>query len=224
MLFKTLGTAAVALIGCSSASALSITYYTQFTGGAAGQPLGGIGGGLGVGFPFSGTVLGPITISDINFGDPNLNQPGDGPGPFFATGAAIWQPFGNAVEDNGYPNTFAADVVGSISTPSSGQYLLSLTSDDGAELFINGALAIDDSGSHGSYTMTDLFSMTAGTQYDIEIQYFNSSGGPAYLNLALPTGVTYGDSDSGVPDGGSTAMLLSAALSAITLLRKKFIA
>src|ERR1022692_2450402 len=96
MLIRTLGIAAVALIGCMSASALTITYYSQITGGSAGQPLGGIGGGLGVGYPFSGTVLGPTTISAIHFGDSILPQPGTGGSGPYATGSAIWEPFDGA--------------------------------------------------------------------------------------------------------------------------------
>jgi hypothetical protein len=63
VLIRTFYIAAVALIGCASASALTITYYPTFTG----YPANGPGAVLGVGWPYSGTPSGPFTITAVHF-------------------------------------------------------------------------------------------------------------------------------------------------------------
>src|ERR1035441_6772054 len=83
ILTKTFGIAAVALIGCASANALSLTslnltYYDTYTGNPTIVTV--VTPGQGVGMPYSGTTL-TATSSDINFGNPT-------------TTPTTWQPFG----------------------------------------------------------------------------------------------------------------------------------
>ncbi|MFY9234142.1 MAG: alpha-L-fucosidase [Fimbriimonadaceae bacterium] len=67
---------------------------------------------------------------------------------------------------------------GFISVPESDAYLFSLTSDDGARLWIDGKLVVDNDGLHSSDTKTGVAPLAAG-YHSIEIAWFNKTGGAA---------------------------------------------
>lgn len=63
---------------------------------------------------------------------------------------------------------------GKLKAPSTGEYTLGIQADDGARLYINGELLIDDWKSHSfSYQPTQKkISLEAGKMYDIKLEYY----------------------------------------------------
>lgn len=63
---------------------------------------------------------------------------------------------------------------GQLLAPESGEYLLGLQADDGARLWLDGELLIDDWGPHG-YSMTPVqraVTLEAGRMYDLRVEYY----------------------------------------------------
>lgn len=63
---------------------------------------------------------------------------------------------------------------GKLQAPETGEYLIGLQSDDGARLWIDGRLVIDDWGPHG-YSMTPVqrsITLEEGRMYDIRVEYY----------------------------------------------------
>ena len=99
---------------------------------------------------------------------------------------------------------FGADLTGDLVAATTGVYRLSMVSDDGSELFIDGSLAIDDGGLHGpGLEFTDI-ALAAGL-HPFEIQYFQGSCCQAGLDLNLAPGLTYGVA----PEPGSNVLLFA---------------
>lgn len=90
-------------------------------------------------------------VEDINFTQTR--------GPFFAGGPS---------------DHFAARFVGQVDVPTTGDWNFSLESDQGAQLFINGELIINDADPHGYRSKTGSTSLTAGT-HEIEVRYWDST-------------------------------------------------
>ncbi|WP_420124884.1 OmpA family protein [Longimicrobium sp.] len=66
---------------------------------------------------------------------------------------------------------FAIDYQGRIMLPQAGTYAFRLTSDDGAKLFIDGELVIDNDGIHGPGAIDGEAELAAGL-HDVRVQYF----------------------------------------------------
>ena len=216
ILTKTFGIAAVALIGCASANALSLTslnltYYDTYTGNPPIVTV--VTPGQGVGMPYSGTTL-TATSSDINFGNPT-------------TTPTTWQPFGGINN-----NHFALIITGSfvVDAAHAGVNLpFALGSDDGSLLSIPDSTGtttvLDNGGSHSALTATagsapeGTIKLSAGV-HNFTLDYFEDYSGPAWLDLTLPAGVTYNTGQ--VPDGGSTVALLGCALGALGTFSRRF--
>ena len=77
--------------------------------------------------------------------------------------------------DGGPDNFFAAKYEGRLVVEEGGSYTLSLASDDGSQLFINGRPVIDNDGLHGTRTRTVTLDLDAGS-HDIEVRYFENGG------------------------------------------------
>jgi beta-glucosidase len=78
---------------------------------------------------------------------------------------------------DGVPATnFSASWTGKLSPPTTGSYTLSLTSDDGSRLIVDGKTVIDNWGDHGSQTKTATLDLTQGEAADIEIDYYQGTG------------------------------------------------
>jgi len=90
---------------------------------------------------------------------------------------------------------------GSIDVPANGQYTFSLSSDDGSKLLINNQLVVDHDGLHTLESEeSGKINLTAG-QHDIEVQFFEVSGGDALL--ASWQGPTFGKRPISAVDLGS---------------------
>ena len=78
----------------------------------------------------------------------------------------------------GVPGTnFSARWTGTLTPPSSGSYTLSLTSDDGSRLIVDGKTVIDNWGDHGAQTKTATLDLTKGTSVKVEVDYYQGGGG-----------------------------------------------
>lgn len=97
-------------------------------------------------------------------------------------------------------------------TFNAGPYTFTLSTDDGSRLYVDGHLVIDDWSTHAAYTITQSYTMTAGTHL-IEFDYFQAGGGAlATLSWNQPpscgaastnafTGCYFGDTSLGSNNG-----------------------
>jgi len=74
---------------------------------------------------------------------------------------------------------------GYVEVPEDSVYIFSLASDDGAKLWIDGRLVVDNDGLHGATTKTGSIALAKGA-HKIVLNYFNGTGGAA-LNLKWAT-------------------------------------
>ena len=91
-----------------------------------------------------------------------------------------WHPFGLG--------SFASDTKGILQSVG-GSQTFALTSDDGAQLFIDGSLAVDDGGAHGVNAVSNTITLSAGP-HAFELQFFECCGGESGLDLTIPGGDT----------------------------------
>jgi hypothetical protein len=200
MLIKTLGVAAVTLIGCASASALTVSIYSGLTGAPAAPLLGPPGS---VYTPYTGLV-GSFYSADINFAPNFLPSTYGVTTPVYTSGTYAGAPL------------FGAIITGNI-VSGGANYTFNLTSDDGSYLYVDGVLVVNNGGAHSATsTASGSIALTAGT-HSILVDYFEAYGLPSELRLALPQGVTYA-----TPDGGSTVALLGCALGAFGVFSRRF--
>lgn len=79
---------------------------------------------------------------------------------------------------------FAIRYDGSLMVPSDGRWMFSLTSDDGAILYIDGKKAIDNDGVHAVKTTTQGVQLTAG-RHMFAVEYFQEKKGTVALQLTM---------------------------------------
>ncbi len=65
---------------------------------------------------------------------------------------------------------------GSMHVPVTGEYSLGMTNDDGARVYLNGQLLIDDWNDHGTELHQVSVQLTAGTNYDVIVEYYENGG------------------------------------------------
>ena len=74
-------------------------------------------------------------------------------------------------------DNFSAEWTGRVKAPVSGTYTFTVTGDDGVRLFLNGAKVIDGWRDQGPTPYTYTATLSAGTLYDIELQFYERGGG-----------------------------------------------
>jgi PKD repeat protein len=86
---------------------------------------------------------------------------------------------------------FAFVYTGQITTATAGDYTFYTASDDGSRLFIDGALVVDNDGSHGANEKSGVATLTAGA-HQIRVEYFENGGGQSldvnYSGPGVPKG------------------------------------
>ena len=79
--------------------------------------------------------------------------------------------------------------LGKVLTTVAGDYVFSTKCDDGARLWVNGSLLVDDPTTHGATVKSGILTgLAANTQYDVLMEYFNNGAGGSAQLLWLPPG------------------------------------
>lgn len=98
--------------------------------------------------------------------------------------------------DSRFADTFASRHSGLLRVDTTGAYTFYLNSDDGARLWIDGELVINNDGLHGMRELSATRTLTAG-QHAIRLEYFENGGdagltlswaGPSFTKQLVPTG------------------------------------
>jgi hypothetical protein len=107
-------------------------------------------------------------------------------GSIYTTALNIWpQSF-----DEGFPNVtdrfewFAIEYTGRVWIEKQGHYRFSLLSDDGAKLYLNNQIVIDNDGEHGARAISGSAILTRGV-YEIKVEYFQGPRFTVALVLAV---------------------------------------
>jgi len=88
-------------------------------------------------------------------------------------------------------DNFSVRWTGKLIVPTSGSYTLRTSSDDGVRLWVNGALAIDNWTDHAPTANTSAaITLSAGTQADIRLEYYERGGGAVMRLHWLQPGTT----------------------------------
>ena len=77
-----------------------------------------------------------------------------------------------------YPEYAGFRLTGTITVSKTDVYRFALTSDDGAKLWIDGNLIVDNDGLHGATELQGVAALAAGA-HTIRVEYFNKTGGSA---------------------------------------------
>lgn len=77
----------------------------------------------------------------------------------------------------GLQDNFVVEALATLSVETTGTYEFRLTSDDGSRLQIDDQVVVDHDGLHGDTAMTGSFTLTAGTEHDLRLDYFEAGGG-----------------------------------------------
>lgn len=91
-----------------------------------------------------------------------------------------------AVGESGLNDRMAARCTGSITLPSAASYTFYLTASDGAKLYIDNTLRVDNDGLHGIQERSAGVSLTAGA-HDVRVDYYEETG-TAGLKLEIAGG------------------------------------
>ncbi len=76
----------------------------------------------------------------------------------------------------GFEDRFLAQVIGNVNITTAGSYAFRLTSDDGSELKIDGAMVIDHDGLHGATAKEGAVTLTTG-YHALNVNFFEAAGG-----------------------------------------------
>ena len=79
-------------------------------------------------------------------------------------------------QHGGNTDSFAVKLVTTLTVTTAGTYFFDITSDDGAQVYVNGALVTDNDGVHGPVAASGSTALGAG-EHLVEIVYFDQTGG-----------------------------------------------
>jgi beta-glucosidase len=80
------------------------------------------------------------------------------------------------------PDDYSIRWTGKLVPPMTQKYFLSITSDDGSRLYLDGKLVVDNWGQHGMSPKSGALELEAGKAYDVRIEYYQD-GGDAGMRL-----------------------------------------
>jgi hypothetical protein len=173
---KLLATAAtvVALSGAASAASAGVVTAYLYDGYTE---------NYGSSISFSDPV-GSVTANDIEF---------------YTDNAGGWFP----AQVGGFGASFGADIFSDIYVATAGTYSLTLGSDDGSYVFVNGALVGSEPGLHGYFTTSFDVTLNAGLN-PVEVQFYNGPCCGSGVDLFLPDGASFA-----APEPASWALMLA---------------
>jgi hypothetical protein len=153
--------------------------------------------------------------SNIQFDPADLVGTLDVPNVLFGVsqGNFNWHPFGLA--------DFGAVFTGTINT-GTGDFLISLFSDDGSYMFIDGILQISRPGAHGPDSTSKTIHLDAGL-HTFEVQFFECCSGQSGVDAVLPEGIEIVQPPNGAPDVGSTVFLFGTTLSILGIAKRRLL-
>ena len=88
----------------------------------------------------------------------------------------------------GLQDNFVVEALATLSVDTTGTYAFRLTSDDGSRLQIDDQVVVDHDGLHGDTAMEGSFTLTAGTEHDLRLDYFEAGGGERLTLEWMPPG------------------------------------
>ena len=90
----------------------------------------------------------------------------------------------------GLQDNFVVEALATLSVETTGTYMFRLTSDDGSRLQIDDQVVVDHDGLHGDTAKEGSFTLTAGTEHDLRLDYFEAGGGELLSLEWMPPGAT----------------------------------
>jgi hypothetical protein len=116
-----------------------------------------------------------------------------------------------------------ADLTTTVEVGADGQYVFSVVSDGGSVLLIDGAVVIDDTGTHPlGPVASDAIPLTVGT-HALEIQLAECCNGTPGVDLIIPEGVTMAEPTT-VPEPASVVLLGLGLLGLAIIGRRRVVA
>ena len=85
-------------------------------------------------------------------------------------------------------STYSVRWTGTLTPQATGSYTLSLTTDGASTLYLNGSALITDGGAFPATTVSKSVQLTAGTPYQVQVDYRTSNMALAELSWQLPAG------------------------------------
>jgi prepilin-type N-terminal cleavage/methylation domain-containing protein len=85
-------------------------------------------------------------------------------------------------------NTFSVRFTGQIEAPTSGEYTFFVQSDEGARLWVDDVLIVDDWGTPGFSEKSGRADLLSGKKYDIRLEYYENFGAASLRLLWYPPG------------------------------------
>jgi hypothetical protein len=82
--------------------------------------------------------------------------------------------------DSRFASNFAARETGYLKVNTPGRYTFALSSSDGSQLWLDGALVVDNNGIHPMRTRSRTLRLSAGV-HALRVVYFDSSGSPGLI-------------------------------------------
>lgn len=150
---------------------------------------------------------GPFSAPFCTFSSPGIE--------FGASTGFDWHPCGVGPDEE-----YGAMFTGLLGVGVPGTYTFTIVSDDGGQLFIGGALVVDNGGVHPPVAAAGSHTFAAAGLYPFHVDFFECCGGPGGIDLILPAGVGYA-TPSAVPEPGTLALLAGGALLLAPLARRR---